>query len=368
MSTDNPSSALAFRDSADTVEIPATPRDDASVAERPAISVVIPVRNDPRNLELCLQALDASEYPDYEIIVVDDASDDSTPEVAQRHDVQLLRSESRAGPAAARNRGARVARHPFLFFVDADVCVRPETLGLVAAKFIDDPNVDAFCGSYDARPGAPGFHSQSRNLMHHWVHQAGKEDASTFWSGCGAIRSSVFLDLGGFDTSYDSASVEDIELGGRLRGAGYRVELVKSLQVKHMKRWTLGLMIRTDVRNRGIPWTRLILRQGSIPDDLNLRHGQRLSALLSAGLPMTLAAALLDPVRIQVWLVLALVCLLGIVMINRRFYSFLARVKNPLFVARAIPFHVLYYLYSGLAFAIGLALHLVHSTRGPADP
>ena len=328
-----------------------------SAEARFAISVVIPVRNDPQNLELCLRALEASSAVDFEVIVVDDASTDDTAEVARRHGLRPVRLETRAGPAAARNRGAHAARHPYLFFVDADVCVQPETLEQVADKFRADPSLDAFFGSYDASPGAPGFLSQYRNLLHHYVHQDGQKESSSFWSGCGAIKRSVFFELGGFDAGYANASVEDIELGSRLRHGGHRVELVKSLQVKHMKRWTLWRMIRTDVQHRAIPWTLLLLRQGEIPDDLNLRRGQRLSALLAAGLVLSLMVGVWDPGSVRIWLPMAVACLLGIVVLNRGFYGFLARAKHPLFVLRALPLHVLYYLYSSLAFAVGLVLH-----------
>ena len=360
MTTRSQSAATAVLDPVEPGEAPrvrgGVVRAPASVAELPAISVIVPVRNDPDNLALCLRALDASEFSDYEVIVVDDASTDATAEVARRHDVLLLRQQTRSGPAAARNLGARAACHSYLFFVDADVCVQPGTLEQVAEKFRDAPAVDAFFGSYDASPGAPDFLSQYRNLLHHFVHQAGKERAFSFWSGCGAIKKSVFFGLGGFDTGYANASVEDIELGARLRRAGHRVELDKDLQVKHMKRWTLWRMIRTDVRQRGIPWTRLLLRQGRIPDDLNLRHSQRLSAVLAGGLMAALAlgAWLRDPILLSA----ALGCLAGIVLLNRRFYLFLCRVKDPLFALRVTPLHVLYYLYSSLAFAAGLFLHL----------
>lgn len=337
----------------------------AKTTRRSAVSVIVPVRDDAANLELCLAALDASAHPDDEVVVVDDASSDHSSEVARRHGARLIRLGSRSGPAAARNRGAEAARHPYLFFVDADVCVQPGTLGRVAATFDGDPTLDAFFGSYDASPGAPGFLSQYRNLLHHYVHQAGNEDAFSFWSGCGAIKKSVFLDLGGFNTGYAAASVEDIELGSRLRRAGHRVALIKDLQVKHMKRWTLHLMIRTDVGNRAIPWTRLLLRQGRIPNDLNLRHSQRLSALLAALLVATLALGPWIQGLARLWAPLALACLFGIVLLNLRFYLFLTRVKHPGFAFMVVPLHIFYYLYSGLAFAAGVVLHLTRAGRRP---
>ena len=382
----------------------------------PGLTVIVPVRNDPENLEVCLEALWASDHPAFEIVVVDDASTDTTGEVARRSGAQVLRLESRSGPAAARNLGSEVARYSHLFFVDADVRVAPDTLRRVWARFEADPKVDALFGSYDDKPGAPNLLSQYRNLLHHHVHQAGRRTASSFWSGCGAIEHSVFRALGGFDAGYDNASVEDIELGSRLRQNGYRVELVKDLQVQHLKRWTFAQMIQTDVQSRGVPWTLLLLRQGKIPNDLNLRYGQRLSALFACGLALALAvgtwlhpwlAALpgitlaaivgvdrwtqrrpiprwlqwlivgglgaasgVSPARggladlAEPWFLAALVCLLGIVVLNGRFYGFLFRVQDPLFALLAVPLHVLYYLYSTFAFAYGLVVFL---GRRPAD-
>lgn len=382
----------------------------------PGVSVIVPVRNDPKNLELCLRALLSSDHSEFEIIVVDDGSTDDTAQVARRHEARLLQNSQRQGPAVARNAGAKQARYPVLLFIDADVCVQPDTMSRAVAMFQADSSLTALFGSYDESPGAPNVVSQYRNLMHHYVHQKSQEEAWTFWSGCGAIRRDVFLDLGGFDPDYGQASIEDIELGSRLRRAGHRVVIAKDLQVKHMKRWTLLSMIRCDVLQRGIPWTLLLLREGWIPDDMNLKFSQRLSALLAGGLLAALAAGswyyrslLLVPLvgllgllaldhyanrrpvprwgryaagltllatlgamvvtslsghnLIQLWSLLAGAFLLGIVLLNLRFYLFYARVKRPLFVPVVIPLHVLFFLYSGLAFAAGFFLHLWQTLR-----
>ena len=386
-------------------------RNERQTPALPGLSVIVPVRNDPENLEVCLRALKASDHHAFEIVVVDDASTDTTGEVARRSGVQVLRLDTRSGPAAARNHGSQVARYSHLFFVDADVRVASDTLARVWAQFEADPGIDALFGSYDSRPGAPNLLSQYRNLLHHHVHQAGRRSASSFWSGCGAIKRSVFRALGGFDTDYDNASVEDIELGSRLRANGFRVELVKDLQVQHLKRWTFAQMVRTDIHSRGVPWTLLLLRQGKIPNDLNLRYGQRLSALFACGLVLALAVGtLLQPWvasiplltflailgvdrwtqgrsmpkwmqwvvvgalavttglmvssadrggwLLEPWSLAGLACLLGIVVLNGRFYGFLFRVQDPLYALLAVPLHVLYYLYSTFAFATGLIVFL----------
>src|SRR5690606_7770040 len=140
--------------------------------------------------------------------------------------VTVLSTRGRCGPAAARSLGAEIANGEVLFFLDADVCIHPGTaenpgtVARIAAVFEGRPDVDAVFGSYDTRPAAPNFVSQWKNLSHHFVHQHGHPDAQTFWAGCGAIRKPVFQAVGGFDQSYRGATIEDIELGYRLRQSG----------------------------------------------------------------------------------------------------------------------------------------------------
>src|SRR5262249_43903984 len=113
----------------------------------PLLSVIVPARNCPQQLRECLLSLRASRREECEVIVVDDASTDATPAVAAEFGAGCVRMESRSGPAAARNRGAEVARGCYLLFVDADVCVSPDTVGDIVAVFEGDPTVDAVFGS-----------------------------------------------------------------------------------------------------------------------------------------------------------------------------------------------------------------------------
>ena len=325
------------------------------------ISVVVPVRNDPEHLRACLASLAATRgTDDREVIVVDDASTDDTASVGAAHGARVLKLERRAGPAAARNLGAEAARGEHVFFVDADVCVHPDTVARVASAFAADPGIDALFGSYDLRPGASNFLSQYKNLFHHFVHQQGSAEASTFWSGCGAIKRSVFLEMGGFDTSYTRPCIEDIELGARLRRAGRRIVLRKDVLAQHLKRWTLAGIVRSDVWDRGVPWTELILREGHVPDDLNLKLAQRVSAVLAYLLVAVLVAAAWMPfgLGLGAWAALAMALLLAVVGLNRAFYAFFTRERGLPFAVRVVPLHILYYLYSGAALAIGVVRHV----------
>ncbi len=336
----------------------------------PALSVVVAVHAGAGVLPRALSSLAASDLPRdrWELVVVDDASTDTSALIAAEYaDVVVRLPGKPRGPAYARNRGADVARGDLLVFVDADVCVHPETLSRFAALFGSSPEVSAAFGSYDAHPTAPGVVSQFRNLLHHYVHQQGGGSAETFWSGCGAIRRAALRDVGMFDEwHYSRPQVEDIEMGRRLRGGGHRIELRPEIQCTHLKRWTLRGMVATDFTGRGIPWMRMLLQEGAVSDfqSLNLRPAERTSALLALVTVVSLVVAgeLLSLEGVAV----AALALAGMVVLNSGFYLFLLRIRGPSFLLAAVPLHFLYYLTATISAGAG---YLTHNLLGaPAPP
>ncbi|MFN3326320.1 MAG: glycosyltransferase family 2 protein [Bryobacteraceae bacterium] len=319
------------------------------------LSVVIPVFNAEKDLALCLQALAASSAGFHELIVVDDGSTDNSSEVARSFGAKLFHTKGRRGPAVARNLGAHLAEADLLFFLDADVCVHKDTLARILAAFESDPDLDALIGSYDDAPASKGFFAQYKNLQHAYVHQNAQERASTFWTGCGAIRRELFLAHGGFDENYRRPCIEDIELGCRLAEAGRKIRLDRSVQVKHLKAWSFRSMMLSDVFDRGIPWTRLILSRGSMPNDLNLKMAQRASVALVGQSLLGVGIAALGGNAL--WLGVSAASLLWAGFLNRDFYRFLAQRRGARFAMSAIPVHFFYFLYSGFAFGLGCMAH-----------
>lgn len=314
------------------------------------VSAIIPVHNGGHKLAQCLEAVLGSARPPDEVVVVDDASTDGSGDLARRHGARVVRLDGPAhGPAFSRNRGVEAATGEILFFVDADTVVHPDALALAVQTLEKGGRALAACfGSYDDKPASPGFLSQYKNLLHHHIHQTSSSSASTFWAGCGVIRRTVFEEVGGFDEGYARPSIEDIELGTRLCRAGYDIQLVKDMQATHLKEWTLASLLRSDVCHRAVPWTRLILRQGRIPDDLNLSVGARWSAISTCLLVLVLA---LGFAWRPLWLIsIPLITLL--LACNGDLYSFFVRRHGWFFACRAVLMHWLYYLYSGLTFAV----------------
>ena len=270
--------------------------------------MIVPVHDGRANFRECLESLARATPPPDEIIVVAD-EDDASAQFAEQAGARVLRLAGPQGPARARNIGARAALSDLLFFVDADVAIHADAFGQVAACFAREPELSAVIGTYDDTPAATNMLSQYKNLLHHYTHMTAREDAFTFWGACGAIRRQVFLELGGFDASYRRPSIEDIELGYRLKQRGYRIRLCKTLQVKHLKRWDAATLLTSDFFCRALPWTDLILRGGRVANDLNLGVSSRLSVVFVYLLVGALVVALLWPG----FLVLAI--LLGVVLV-----------------------------------------------------
>ena len=326
----------------------------------PSISVIVPVYNGGEAFKECLESIGALDPHPLELIVADDGSTDGSGDIAREFGAQvILLPGSANGPAHARNRGAEQARGEILYFVDADVTVPPDALAQLANRFSADPGLAAIIGSYDDAPTAPGFFAQYKNLIHHYTHQISSPEGSTFWGACGAMVRRVFEEMGGFDESYVRPCIEDIELGYRLRGAGYRILLDRDLQIKHLKAWTLKSVFVTDFFQRALPWTELLLREKNIPNDLNLNHASRVSVALTAGIPLALLAA--------VWWTNALWGALAqfvlFLVINAHVYRFFLRKRGLWFALRVIPMHYQYYFYGGVAFAAGMVRHRLSGRR-----
>ena len=302
-------------------------------------------------LAACLRSVAALEPPPLESILACDGNGPGLETLAAEAGFRLAGYPERSGPARARNAGAQAATGDVLLFLDGDVSVPPDLLARLGEVFDAHPDAVAVFGSYDASPQDPGLVSRYRNLLHHYVHQTSSETASTFWAGCGAIRRSFHLQLGGFDESYSRPSIEDIELGYRVRSAGGQIRLAKHLQVKHLKRWSLASFLWTDLARRSLPWTRLILRGPRPPYDLNLSWRHRASLVTSAGLALFVLLLPLGPS----WGWPAAACAVAFVALNRGFLALLWHRGGPRLALVALPLHLLHYLAGGLGLAIGLA-------------
>ena len=309
-----------------------------SAGDRAAVrlSVIVPATDDPGTIDRCRRAIAAADEAPSEVLVVETAPGE--------------------GAAHARNAGALEATGNVLVFVDADVAVHPDAFMRIRTAFERDPGLTALFGSYDDTPSAPGVVSVFRNLLHHHVHQTERTPAQTFWSGLGAIRRAAFEALGGFDTVLPApSSVEDIELGMRIVQRGGRIELDRRLRCTHMKPWTFGNMLRTDLVRRGAPWVGLLVAERRLPASLNLRWRHRVSAacwvMALAALLRRRRLALLGSLSVSAWL-------------NRSFYALLRDRHGDRYALTGFFLHGLHHLTAAASVPLGVVIYLRDRRRG----
>lgn len=200
----------------------------------PAISVVVPAHNAAKTLGACLAGLERQTVPrhEYELIVVDDGSTDATREVAGQFAVRLV-CQPKRGPAAARNLGARGARGDLLLFTDADCVPAPDWIAKMQSPFAD-PAVAGAKGVYRSRQGSLVARFVQLEYEDKYDRMRGENYIDFVDSYSAAYRRSIFLENGGFDTTFPSASVEDQEFSFRLARRGYKMVLVPDAAVEHL--------------------------------------------------------------------------------------------------------------------------------------
>lgn len=209
----------------------------------PAISVVVCSYNGAATLEECLRSLVGLNYPDYEVIVVDDGSTDATPQIAAKFpQVRTIRQEN-LGLSAARNTGARAARGQVVAFTDSD-CVADANWLLYLAMAMRDQEADAIGGPnlppaddnwvakcVAASPGGPSHVMLGDRRAEHVP-------------GCNmAFDRAKLLAIGGFDPQFRVAG-DDVDMCWRFLDAGLTIGYAPAAFVWHHRRATVRAYLK----------------------------------------------------------------------------------------------------------------------------
>lgn len=319
------------------------------------LSVVIPVHNGQATLARCLTAIYQSETTPSEVIVVDDASRDGTVEIAARFPCKLVRLERNVGAARAKNRGAEAASGDALFFTDADVLIPPQALTWVTEDYAAADQPSGVVGLLGPELPFTDFPSQFKNLWMHFTYARLPRYVGLFYTSAASLRRELFLAQGGFDESYLGASVtEDMDFGQRLLTAGYRLLLDKRLMVQHLKRYTFGELLRTDLE-RSSALTKILLRNWLA--GAKRKHYASVPWFFTASVPISALLGLgllLLPFQSGIGGALALGSLALIWLLNASFLACLGKLRGGWFLAQAMLFLPLNLFVSGLGIVAAL--------------
>jgi len=210
----------------------------APCGDRPMVSVIIASYDRPHDLERCLRSLAGQTYPDYEIVVVDDASPqrEAYESLARGYGARLVRHEVNRGQAAGRNRGVRESRGDLIIFLDDDCEAESATwMTRHVARHAEHPRL--------VLQGRNRF--QTATLASRaWavVNEPGTPHVDHLETVNLSLTRRAFDAIGGFDESH--RELEDVDFSFRARRAGWRLVYDEDLAVTHYCRTTLRGVVR----------------------------------------------------------------------------------------------------------------------------
>jgi cellulose synthase/poly-beta-1,6-N-acetylglucosamine synthase-like glycosyltransferase len=325
---------------------PRTAPGPASAQQEHAIrySVIVPAYNAQQTLEACLKALADQSVPaeTFEVIVVDDGSTDATAEVAERYPVRVLR-QAHAGPATARNLGARVARGRYLLFTDADCIPTRDWIEQITRPLEADERVAGVKGTYRTGQTSLVARFAQVEFEEKYAHLRQAESIDFIDTGSAAFRRDAFWEIGGFDARFRAASNEDTQLSFSLVARGWRLAFADRATVYHKHSESLTRYVLRKWRHG---FWRVQVYQRHPAKMTGDSYTPRSTQLQFAGVVLAMALAPLRPSRRFAPLGL-LLFLIGTVPFVRRAWSV------GWDVAAATPFIL---LARALALASGLAL------------
>ena len=243
----------------------------SEIADHLPVSIIIPVRNRADDIEGCLKSLGELDYPDdkLEIIVVDDASTDQTPDVVDRYPVRLIRLKHHKQASYCRNIAARHARGDILAFIDSDCLADAAWLRELIPAF-KDAQLGA-CGgvvdSYFNDNGLDCYEKVNSSLnVSSWLKRSQKNDPFFYLPACNLlVKRRLFLELGGFKEELIVG--EDVDLCWRIRNGGYQIEYRPEGRVYHKH------------RNRILSFCRRRYEYGTSEPLLNMLHPEKVKEI-----------------------------------------------------------------------------------------
>jgi GT2 family glycosyltransferase len=215
--------------------------------QAPKVSVVVASYNAERTLDACLESLERLQYPDFEVVLVDDGSTDSTPTIARRHPgIRYFRHEQNLGLSEARNTGIRASSGEIVAFTDADCRADEDWLYYLVNDLesggwagVGGPNLlppedSSVAAAVMASPGGPAHVMLTDRQAEHIP-------------GCNmAFHREALLAVGLFDPLFRKAG-DDVDICWRLQQAGYRIGFSPAAFVWHYRRSTIGAYARQQL-------------------------------------------------------------------------------------------------------------------------
>ncbi len=217
------------------------------------VCVVIPNHNGSRTIGDCLEAVYAMDYDGFEVIVVDDCSDDDSVEIIKSFPCKLIRLQKQSGASAARNSGALNSGASILFFTDSD-CLPEKNFLTLAVKTLGEKGPGAVVGgTYTKKPCDNDFYSRFQSLFINYSETKKPADPDYIAAHAMVIYAEDFRKAGCFPKKF-LPIIEDVEFSHRLRKKGHRLFINPEMLVRHIFNFSLYKSMRNAVK-KSMFWT-----------------------------------------------------------------------------------------------------------------
>jgi glycosyltransferase involved in cell wall biosynthesis len=311
-------------------------------------SIIVPVYNSQNTLRDCLDSIFSSEIKNFEVIVVNAKSADKSAEIAKRYPCKLIALEENKGAAFSRNTGKDNANGELLVFIDADVAIKKNTLGLIDESFREDKELAAVTGILSKESPHKDFFTQYKNLYMHYIFKKCPRYVDFLYGSLIAIRRDYFLR---FDESFKIT--DDTELGQRYKKLNKKILLNPELEVVHFKKYDFKGIIKNDFF---VPfwWAKSFMLHNGYKDILRKKRFShaRMAQIISIVVSYLLMISFLF--WNKSWTrVFSFILLLIFFLLNYDFFTFLRRERGLSFSIKSIIFTYLDMLIMGLGVLAG---------------
>jgi len=212
------------------------------------VSVIIPAYNSRTTIEKCLTSILDQNYPNIEVIVIDDNSHDDTLRKVRKFSVKTISNTKTMGVAYSRNTGAKIASSDILVFVDSDVVVPPDGIYRIMKTLTEQTNTLIVFGNYSENSQNLSFISDYKNMDLVYRSNLAPSYLDFAVAFFLAIRKKTFEESGGFSETFSGSSVEDMEFGYRVCKGEYVAFQDRNIKVDHLKNYTVISLLKTNFK------------------------------------------------------------------------------------------------------------------------
>ena len=304
------------------------------------VSIVIPVRNGAATIARCLKAALASRYECFEVIVVDDGSDDRSVEIIKTFPCTLVQLPRHAGTSSARNTGACHSHGDILFFTDADCLLNEDTLAIAVATLSAAGRDVVLGGTYTMEPADDRFFSAFQSVFVNHAESRDRDNPDYIAAHAMVLYADAFESSGGFDEDF-LPILEDVDFSHRLRSTGYRLIMNPGIQVRHLFDYSLSDSVCNGFRKSRFWTIYSIHNRDLLADSGTASRALKLDVIALFG---SVLAVLLVLATGNAWFFVIIAVLMALnITVNRELLQGFYRARGMAFAFAATAYYLLVY-------------------------